>query len=271
MKRRLSLTSIKLSSRNRRCEAAFTGRMYRSSLDARDKGGAIVAVVAIHLLLLFVLLHLSGKIDAVDPQVGPAGVRSERGARRRLRRRNLRRTRRQKPEGSRRAARRRPMSRARRAPSSRHPLRRRRSGARRRGETPAEGTAVHPGAAAVAGPGTGAGGSGNGTGTGTGNGSGSGDGGQLSPPQLVTPVLRGRDFPRDMLDQWPRGTPVFLRLRVDPQGNVSQCIVDRGTGVAAIDSEVCSLVYQRLHFRPALNRSGQAVAGWFGYGQTPPR
>ena len=70
---------------------------------------------------------------------------------------------------------------------------------------------------------------------------------------------------------WPGGAPVFLRLRVDPQGNVAECIVDRGTGVAAIDSEVCNIVRRRLHFRPALNAAGQAVAGWFGYVQPPPR
>ena len=269
MKRRLSLTSIKLSSRNRRCEAAFTGRMYRSSLDARDKGGAIIAVVAIHVLLLFVLLHLSGKIDVVDPQAvlrvfdlqrGDAAASAAAAA--------------VAPggqaEGSRRAGRRRPTSRARRArrraarsradsgPSLRrnsgrgHCSRPRAPPLSRAGDGQPAAPAMVPAAARE-------------------TAAGRGDGGQLSPPQLVTPVLRGRDFPRDMLDQWPRGTPVFLRLRVDPQGNVSQCIVDRGTGVAAIDSEVCSLVYQRLHFRPALNRSGQAVAGWFGYGQTPPR
>ena len=269
MKRRLSLTSIKLSSRNRRCEAAFTGRMYRSSLDARDKGGAIVAVVAIHLLLLFVLLHLSGKIDAVDPQSvlrvfdlseappppPPPQPPSHQAAKPK------------QPQGGSAPANIKSQASPVVAPTPPVPVPVPVAAAK----TPAEGTQSTQGTAAVAGPGTGAGGSGNGTGSGNGSGSGAGDGGVLSPPRLVTPVLRGRDFPRDMLDQWPRGTPVFLRLRVDPQGNVSQCIVDRGTGVAAIDSEVCSLVYQRLHFRPALNRSGQAVAGWFGYGQTPPR
>ncbi len=42
--------------------------MYRSDLKNRDKGGAIVAVVAIHAGLLFVFLHLSGKVDLTDPQ-----------------------------------------------------------------------------------------------------------------------------------------------------------------------------------------------------------
>src|SRR4051794_11336005 len=42
--------------------------MYRSDLNTRDRGGAVAAVVAIHAVLLFVLLHMSGKIDLADPQ-----------------------------------------------------------------------------------------------------------------------------------------------------------------------------------------------------------
>ena len=42
--------------------------MYRSNLKTRDKSGAIAAVAAIHAGLLFVFLHLSGKIDSADPQ-----------------------------------------------------------------------------------------------------------------------------------------------------------------------------------------------------------
>ena len=42
--------------------------MYRTNLNNRDKGGAIAAVIAIHALLLFALLHMSGKIDLTDPQ-----------------------------------------------------------------------------------------------------------------------------------------------------------------------------------------------------------
>ena len=41
---------------------------YRNDIDARDRGGAIAAVVAIHAALLFALLHLSGRIDLTDPQ-----------------------------------------------------------------------------------------------------------------------------------------------------------------------------------------------------------
>jgi len=45
----------------------------------------------------------------------------------------------------------------------------------------------------------------------------------------------------------------------------------RGTGNPAIDNAMCNIAHDRLRFRPALNRSGQAVAGWFGYAQRPPR
>lgn len=91
------------------------------------------------------------------------------------------------------------------------------------------------------------------------------------PPRLATPVLSGYDFSRSILDQWPSGTTVFVRLRVDSRGYVSECMVDRGTGVVLIDSAICSLARERLRFRPALDRSGAAIAGWFGYAQPAPR
>lgn len=139
-------------------------------------------------------------------------------------------------------------------------------------QTPRQGTAATQGASNVSGPGTGSGGTGNGTGNGAGgNGPGGGDGGVSEPPHLVTPVLTERDFPREMLQQWPSGATVFVRLRVDARGYVSECAVDRGTGVPSIDSEICALAHDRLRFTPALNRSGQAVAGWFGYAQRAPR
>jgi len=140
-------------------------------------------------------------------------------------------------------------------------------------ETPRQGTQATQGAAPIAGPGTGAGGIGTGTGSGAGgNGpGGGGDNGVAEPPHLTTPVLSGRDFPGYMLERWPRGMTIFMRLRVDARGFVSECTVDRGTGVASIDSAVCNLVHERLRFRPAFNRSGQAVAGWFGYAQRAPR
>jgi protein TonB len=244
--------------------------MYRSNLDTMDRSGAIAAVVAIHAALLFVFFHIAGKlpledaqsvlrvfdINALQPAPPPPPPQQRTQARPKAKEggsapKNI------KSEGT-------PVV----APKPKIPA----PPTIAATETPRQGTGPTQGASTVRGPGTGAGGVGNGTGSGSGgSGPGGGDNGVAEPPRLVSPVLLGRDFPRELLDQWPRRATVFLRLRVDTRGYISECAVDRGTGVPAIDSTMCNLAHDRLRFRPALNRSGQAVAGWFGYAQPAPR
>ncbi len=248
--------------------------MYRSDLGARDRGGAIVAVTAIHAGLLFAFLHLSGRIDLADPQSAmriidineldppppppPPPPQQQRQQQRPK----------EKEGGSPANIR----SEATPVVAPKPKIELRQPNPITTAEIPRQGAAPTQGAASVRGPGTGAGGTGTGTGTGSGSGpGGGGDGGVAFPPRLVSPDLRGRDFPRHLLEQWPRGAQLFLRLRVDARGYVSECVVDRRSGIAAIDSVICNLAHERLRFRPALNRSGQPVAGWVGYRQTPPR
>lgn len=244
--------------------------MYRSDLNAKDKSEAIAGVVAIHAALLFVLLHMSGRIDLADPQsvirvfditqakpppppppppperqqskpkqkeggAAPANIKSEAT----------------------------PVV----APKPRVVIPPRPQIAT--SETPRQGAAPTQGAAPVPGPGTGAGGIGTGTGSGGGgNGpGGGGDGGVAYPPRLITPTLRGRDFDEGLLRSWPRGGDVFVGLRVLANGTVSECKIFRSSGVGQIDSEVCNLAHLRFRFRPALDRYGQPVASWFGYRQ----
>ena len=246
--------------------------MYRSNLNKRDKGGAIVAVTAVHVALLLALLNISGAmplpgpedvlrvIDINEPPPPPPPPPQHR----------------QQPKPKEREGGSAPKNIKSEAtpvvapkPKIVTPPVQKIAAA----ETPRQGTAPTQGASNVRGPGTGAGGLGTGTGSGAGGTGpgGGGDNGAVEPPHLVTPVLGGRDIPRNMFIQWPHGATVFLRLRVDSRGFVSECAVDRGTGVAAIDATMCNLAYERLRFRPALNRSGQAVAGWFGYAQPAPR
>jgi len=246
--------------------------MYRSHLSSRDRSGALVGVAAIHAALLLAFLNLSGKmplpgrdsvlrlfnVDQVQPPPPPPPAQQQRA-------------RPKEKEGG--SAPRNIKSEATPVTAPKPPIVIPRPQKIAVSETPRQGTAPTQGASNVAGPGTGAGGVGNGTGSGSGgNGpGGGGDGGVAEPPHLVSPVLTGRDIPRSLLDQWPRGVPVFLRFRVNPQGYVSECNVLRGTGDPAIDNAMCNIAHDRLRFRPALNRSGQAVAGWFGYAQRPPR
>jgi protein TonB len=245
---------------------------YRTHLGTRDRSGAIGAVIAVHALLLLMLLHLSGRMDMTDPQsvlrvfelsnpppppAPPPHLKPE-----------------PKPkakEGG--SAPKNIMSQATPvvAPKPRivtPPVQKIAAT-----ETPRQGSAPTQGASNIAGPGTGAGGIGNGSGSGSGgNGSGGGgDNGVADPPHLITPVLTGRDIPRDLLSRWPSGATVFMRLRIDPRGYVAECTVDRGTGDRSIDSALCNIAHDRLRYRPALNRSGQAVAGWAGYAQRAPR
>ena len=246
--------------------------MYRSDLKRRDKTGAIAAVVAIHALLAFGLLHLSGKMPIPDVQSAPkmfdtVPVPPPPPATPPVKQTQA------KPKQKEAAS----------APTNTksHATPVKRVSPPIQLPVPVPTTtsvAPHTGSASTQGAGapgvgTGAGGSGAGTGSGSGgNGSGGGgNGGIAEPPHLTTAVLGGRDFQRSVLEQWPRDATVFLRLRVDPQGYVSECMVDRGTGIPSIDSTICDLARERLHFRPALNRSGQAVAGWFGYAQPAPR
>ena len=245
---------------------------YRSNLNSRDKSGAIAAVVAVHAALLFALLHMSGRIDLGRPQSvlsvfdinnppppPPPPPPPQQQAKPKAKEggsapKNI------KSEATPVAA---PQPKIETPPMQQIAA----------SETPRQGTQTTQGASDVRGPGTGAGGVGNGTGNGSGGigPGGGGEGGIAEPPHLTTPVLSGRDIPGELLDQWPRGATVFMRLRVNARGFVSDCTIDRGTQVPAIDSMLCNVAHERLRFRPALNQSGQAVAGWFGYAQPAPR
>lgn len=251
--------------------------MYRTDLDTRDKSGALAAVAAIHAALLFALMHASGTIDITDPQSAlrvfdvtepPPPPISEP-----VRQRQQPREREEPKEAEGAASPKNVRSQATPIVDPKPRIELPLPVPMAVSETPRQGAQATQGAADVRGPGTGAGGTGTGTGSG-GSGSGSGGGGgggYVVPPRLVTPDLRGRDFPQQMLRAWPRGAPIFARVRVGADGSVIQCIVDRGTGNRAIDSQVCATIQARLRYNPARNSSGQAVAGWSGYVQEPPR
>jgi periplasmic protein TonB len=246
--------------------------MYRSDLNTGHKSGAIIAAAAVNAAMLLAFLQMSGKIDLAEPQsalrvfdVGqkppppPPPPPPQQQQQKPKEKEGGSSPKNVKSEAMPVVA---PKPRIQTPPVQKIAAT----------ETPKQATAPTQGASDVRGSGTGAGGTGTGTGSGAGGtGTGGGGEGAAYPPRLVTPVLRGRDLGRALLDQWPRGTPVFLRLRVDPQGYVSECDVSRGTGVPAIDGAMCNIAHERLRFRPALNRNGQPVAGWFGYAQPPPR
>jgi protein TonB len=244
---------------------------YRTDVNARDKSGAIAAVIAIHAALLLAFLNLSGTIDLTDPQQALSVIDLTNPPPPPPPPRQRQQTKPKEKEGGSAPKNIRSQATPVVAPKPRivtPPVQKIVAS-----DTPRQGNAPTQGASNVRGPGTGAGGAGNGTGSGNGGtgAGGGGDNGVAEPPHLATSVLTGRDIPRDVIDQWPSRATVFMRLRIDARGYVAECTIDRGTGVPAVDNSLCNLAHERLRFRPALNRSGQAVAGWFGYAQPAPR
>lgn len=245
--------------------------MYRSDLDAKDRGGAIAAVLAIHAGLIFMLLHLSGKIDLTDPQSvmqtfdvervpsppppvnQPPPPRSQDSAKPKQKKGGS------SPRNIKSAAT--PVTAPKVDPLLPNPV--------VVAETPRQGAEDTQGASTVRDPGTGSGGIGSGTGSGTGGSGpgGGGGGGTAVPPQLLRGIT-SRDYPAAINRTWPRGAAIFLRLRIEANGRPSQCTVMRGFGNASADQWTCSLVMQRGLFRPARDRRGQPVAAWFGYKQS---
>jgi protein TonB len=138
--------------------------------------------------------------------------------------------------------------------------------------TPNQGTQATQGAAPVPGPGTGAGGIGNGTGSG-GSGNGPGGGGvsgeAVGPSVIPSTRLTGRDYPPEVLRAWPRGGRTFVAIRVQLDGRATDCKINRSSGDPIVDAWTCRLVEQRVRFRPARDARGQPYVAWYGYVQRP--
>lgn len=112
--------------------------------------------------------------------------------------------------------------------------------------------------AASAGAGSGAGGAGDGSGGGGTGGVGTGSG--LASRAHQT---RGRLSPRDVPDGLipPGGSAaVGVRFTVQPDGRATRCSVTQSSGNPAIDAVPCPLIESRYRFRPARDRSRNAVA-----------
>ncbi len=245
--------------------------MYRSDLKTRDRGGAIAAVIAIHAVLLFVFMHLSGRIDLADPQrvlqvfditevppPPPPTPEVPRPEERTQRPRD--------PEGA--ASRENIRSEATPVVAPRPPIELPVPLPVNVSQTPNEGAAPTQGASNVPGPGTGAGGTGTGTGSGgSGSGTGGGGGGIATRAQLLTPTLRSRDFPPDLRRRLSDGASPFVIFTVQPNGRVTGCRTYQSSGDPAVDAMTCRLVSARFVYRPAYNRRGEPVSSQMAYRQ----
>lgn len=249
--------------------------MYRSNLDTRDKSGALIAVAAVHAVLLLMLLQISGRVDLADPEsitqvfdvTQPPEPPEEEPV---IEQRQEERERPREQEGA--ASPENIRSTATPVVAPRPEISLPVPVPMATTETPNEGADRTQGASDRPGPGTGAGGVGTGTGSGgSGTGTGGGGGGGVAVSPSLLRGITQRDYPAAIQQRWPRGGRIFLRLRVEPNGRASQCDVMRGYGDRVADDWTCRLVMERATFRPARNARGEPVSAWFGYIQAETR
>jgi protein TonB len=236
--------------------------MYVGKLDSKDRTGAIVAVLAVHVALALAILNFTGRIDIAQdaqrtlklfdiaelaPPPPPPPVERQS----------------QKPkdkEGA--SAPKNIESKATPVVAPKPKI--------VATETPAQGNEATQGAAPVRGPGTGAGGTGVGTGSGgSGNGSGGGGAGIGTRPRLVSRSLSERDYPSNLRRIWPSGARVLVMFDVQLNGHATGCSVYTSSGVPAIDQATCRLVETKLRFAPARDTNGRPRVDKYAYMQAP--
>ncbi|MEO7239912.1 MAG: energy transducer TonB [Sphingomicrobium sp.] len=244
--------------------------MYRSTLDKKDKGGAIAAVVAIHVALAFALLHMSGTVDLTNPQsvlrtfdvrevVPPPPPPPPPPPKQAQTQKPKEKEGGSAPKNIKREAT--PVVAPK--PAIVLPLPPRIAVS----ETPRQGTAPTQGASDVRGPGTGAGGVGNGSGSGAG-GNGPGGGGDVAV--RAKPITRGprsQDYPPHLRRILASGRSPFVKFTILANGRIANCRAYQSSGDPELDNATCSLVTRGLMYRPALNRRGEAVASEAFYRQ----
>lgn len=218
---------------------------YQGTADRPDKAKAIVAVVAVHAALAFIILSglnvrtVTQAVEALKTfnlQTPPPPAAVQQRPKPRPREKV------KEPQGA-------PAKKAAASPIVAPP-------------TPLPVRSPLP-AAKVAGTGNaatpGAGAAGNGTGTGvTGYGAGGGGGGSFTPARKLTKIP-DREYRRFAATGASSGT-VAISIRVNPDGSVSNCRVIRSSGSAYADSLMCQLTVQYVRFSPALDPSGRPVA-----------
>jgi protein TonB len=135
---------------------------------------------------------------------------------------------------------------------------------------PKAGTGAAPSqGASTAGTGTGAGGTGNGTGGGgNGNGAGGdGDDGTGTHPRPLFRPLNPRGFPRALVEPLPPGARVLIIFTVQLDGSITGYSVRQSSGSAGLDALVCQVATQRFRYEPARHGDGRPYVAKSAYMQ----
>ncbi len=237
--------------------------MYNGDLSPRDRTGPIIAVVAVHAALLFMLLGMAGHLTPAavqetlkifdvrevppPPDIPPPPPKPKPNPH---------------PSSAKPKAAAPPAKKAEATPIVLHQPRIVIPVPATVAVAPKPGTGTAPSqGAATAGAGSGAGGVGNGTGSG-----GNGDGGGTHPRPLFRP-LNPSGFPRALVEPLPPGARVLIIFTVQLNGGISDCSVRQPSGNPALDTLVCQLATQRFRYDPARRADGTPYVAKAAYMQ----
>lgn len=245
--------------------------MYSGDLSPRDRAGPIVAVVAVHVGLLFMLLGMAGQLTPAavqdslkvfdvrevppPPQIPPPPPKPKPDP---------------KPASAKPKAAAPPAKKAEATPIVLPKPKVVIPVPKTVAVAPKPGTGTAPSqGASTAGSGTGAGGTGNGTGGGgTGNGAGGdGDDGTGTHPRPLFRPLNPRSFPQALVEPLPPGARVLIIFTVQLNGSISDCSVRQPSGSPALDALVCQVATQRFRYDPARRGNGTAYVAKAAYMQ----
>ncbi len=79
------------------------------------------------------------------------------------------------------------------------------------------------------------------------------------PVGSIQGLFSANDYPVEALDRNEQGH-VGTVIRVDATGAISDCLIEKSSGSAALDRRTCELIRLRAKYKPAHDRRGRAVA-----------
>lgn len=86
------------------------------------------------------------------------------------------------------------------------------------------------------------------------------------PQGSLVGLFNGDDYPTEAL-QWGAGGSVGFRLRIEPDGTISECKVIESSNVPSLDRQTCAVVKKRARFSPAFGHDGKPI--WsYTFGRT---
>jgi len=78
------------------------------------------------------------------------------------------------------------------------------------------------------------------------------------PKGNLAGLFRADDYPMQAIENHESGS-VGIRLRVEPNGTLSECTVIESSGSTALDRTTCAVARKRAQYAPALGKDGRPV------------